>query len=950
MNFARLEINEKLGTLIEELPYGVSLPRISHYIPKEIRELQGFLTYILSANLSANEIRKYAIDYLRTPLLAVDGVSDVNIRGGNEREILITIDYDKAKLFGITNEEIVESINNAEKIISAGAVKKNGSQVLVKIDNYVSAAEVLLHQPVKLMQNSIIRLKDIGNVFDDFSERRSYYRINGKEAIFIEISKEQGKNTIQVADNVYAKLNELEINFPPGFSLIKEIDMSQNIRNEISELFRNAGYSFLIILFVLFLFFRKRIYSFIIITSILFSLLLSFILFYLFEIPFNILTIASLILGFGLMVDNSIVVVDYLDKHYYERGLKYAAVYVKNIFFPVFTSTLTTIAVFIPLTFLTGELKLYFEQFALAIAITLSGSLVISFTVIPLLFIKYGFKKKTYLQVDSAKSYGFRLYSFLIQKIFTWKKAAIIFLILILGLPVWLLPSRIETPGLSIPYNTIFDSETFADIKKYFNYAFGGTLNLFFNHVQKGEVFSYGETDYIIVRLQLPHGNRIERINELTQRFEKEVLAYNENIDNITANVLDEENAIIRINFNKEQSQTAFPYLLKNYLTAFAVNIGGLNVSVYGFGPGFYSGGTSISSFSVASYGFNYNKLKDIANHFKQIIEKNPRVDNVDIDKSGFWERDEDTYEIVAAINRESLIRNNIEVNNLFDLIAKNTRGNLGYNKFRIGNEEVAYSVKFSNYRNIQQDDLSDLIIKSNNLNQLKVKDIVAFNEQKVLASINRENQQYVRNIRFDYKGPYKYGDEFVESSIKQMQLPEGFSVMKRKFTFLFGQEDEINIWNILAISLILIFMITAALFESIKKPFLIIFAVPFALIGTIFLFYLGDYNLDRGAYAGMLLLIGLSVNNSIILVDYLSKNLNNHNLIDVIKLSYNRIRPIFTTTFTTIAALIPLMINPEQSFWKGLSLSVTGGILISTTLIIIYIPLFYFILHNKKF
>src|SRR5690606_24420117 len=243
--------------------------------------------------------------------------------------------------------------------------------------------------------------------------------------------------------------------------------------------------------------------------------------------------------------------------------------------------------------------------------------------------------------------------------------------------------------------------------------------------------------------------------------------------------------------------------------------------------------------------------------------------------------------------------------------------------------------------------ELSNLIIRSNNLNQLKVKDIVEFKEQKVLSSINRENQQYVRNIRFDYKGPYKYGDEFVEASINQTKLPEGYAIIKQKFSFMFDQEEEIEVWKILAISLILIFMITAGLFESVKKPLLIISAIPFSLIGTIFLFYLGDYNLDRGAYAGMLLLIGLSVNNSIILVDYLSKNLNSNNLDEVIKLSYRRIRPIFTTTFTTVAALIPLMINPEQSFWKSLSLSVTGGIIFSSIFTIIIIPIFY--LMNKK-
>ena len=229
-----------------------------------------------------------------------------------------------------------------------------------------------------------------------------------------------------------------------------------------------------------------------------------------------------------------------------------------------------------------------------------------------------------------------------------------------------------------------------------------------------------------------------------------------------------------------------------------------------------------------------------------------------------------------------------------------------------------------------------------------KIKDMMEFKEQKVLASINRENQQYVRNIRFDYKGPYKYGDEFIEASIKQMIFPEGYSVMKRKFTFLFGQEDEIEVWKILAISLILIFMITAGLFESIKNPFLIILAIPFALVGSIFLFYLGGYSLDRGAYAGMLLLIGLSVNNSIIMVDYILKNITRYDFNEIVRLSYNRIRPIFTTTFTTIAALIPLMINSEQSFWKSLALSVTGGIIISSIFTVMYVPVFFHTLNKR--
>ena len=968
IEFARLEINEKLGAIIEELPYGVSTPRISPYIPKEFRDLQGFLTYTLTANLSANEIKKYAVDYLKTPLLSIDGVSDVVIQGGNDREILITIDYEKAKALNITNEDIAAGINNVEQIVSAGTIKKRDSQYLVNINNDISSVDVLLNQPIKTFGTTVVRLKDIGTVTDDFSEQQSFYRINGNEAVFIEISKEQGKNSIKVADNVYKKLEELELNFPAGFKLVKEIDMSLNIRDEINELFKNAGYSIIIILIVLVLFFRRIIYAFIIISSIIFSLLSAIIFFYIFNLPLNILTIASLILGFGLMIDNSIVVIDYLDKHVLDDSLKRLTVHTKNIFFPVFASTLTTIAVFIPLIFLTGELKLYFEQFALAIVITLSSSMVVSFTIVPMLFSKFRFKRNRKMKVSFRLLWGINkqesnqevlnakrkpsesVYTFILHQIFKWKKTSVVFLILTIGLPVWLLPARIEIPVLSITYNAIFDSEIFSSAKKYFNYALGGSLNLFFNHIQKGEVFAYGDTDYLIVSLRLPNGNRLERINKLAKDFEREVLVYKQSIENITSNIFDEENAIIRINFTKEQTGSAFPYILKNYLTAYAVRLGGLEVSVYGYGPGFFSGGgNSSSSFIVEASGFNFNKLKELANQFKDIAKRNPRVDNIDIDKSYYRFNDEDAYEISAKVNRESLARNNISVTALFNDIANSTIGNLGYNKFRIGKEEVFYSIKYSNYKNIQQEELENLIINSSGKDYLKIKDIVKFEESKVLSSINRENQQYVRNISFDYKGPYQYGNEFVKSSIAQINLPAGYSIKQREFSFLFGKDEEIEVWSILAVSLLLIFMITSSLFESLKKPFLVILAVPFALIGTIILFYLGDYNLDRGAYAGLLLLIGLSVNNSIILVDYLAKNYHSSEFDQIIKLSYNRVRPIITTTITTIAAMIPLMISPEQSFWKSLSLSVTGGLLFSSIFVLVFIPIFFYLINKKN-
>lgn len=948
MDFIRIEINEKLSIVKDELPYGVSPPKLSAYLPEDFRDLQGFITYTISANRSANEVRKYVKENLVYPLMSLNGIADVQVRGGNEREITIEIDYEKAKILKISNNEISEAISEIEEILTAGAIKTKNDQVVLRISNNISNLSVIENQIIKRTEDgTLIKLVDIGKVYDDFSESRNYYRINGKETVSLILNKEPGTNSLEISEEVYKKIDELSKDFPKDYLLTKEIDKSEKVREELSELTSNGIISFVIILVILLIIFRNINYSVIIIISIIFSLLFSFLLLYLFEISLNIITISAFVLGFGFMVDNAIVVIDYLDKHKNEKDIKRLSLILKEIFIPVLASTLTTIGVFLPLLFLTGELRLYFEQFAMGVVFTLFASLIVSFSIIPMLYSRFG-NNKSSNKSNNHKNILYRLYFYLMQKIFRWKRISLALLILIIGLPVWLLPERIETPIISNIYNPIFESEIYSELKPYINYGFGGTLNLFFNHISRGKVWNFGEETYIYVRLELPNGNTIQRMNALTKDFEREILNYSENIKTVIANVRDEESASIRVEFTKEQSQRSFPYMLKNYLTAYATRLGGLNVSVYGFGPGFSSGGGSSFGFTVVAKGFNYKKVKELAQEFREIIGRNPRIDNVDIDRSvSYWEKD--TYEIIAQLKRYNLSKYNITINELLNTIASNTKGNLSLNRFYLDDEEVKYSIKFKDFRKIQLNEIENLIVKNNLGNSFKIKELIQFKQQKVLSSIHRENQQYIRNISFDYKGPYKYGNKFIKSSLEKINLPEGFTIKQREFRFRFGEEEEIDIWMILIMSIVLTFMITASLFESITKPGYILLAVPFAIIGTLFLFFILDLTLDRGAYAGLLLLIGLSVNNSIMLVDHISKKGKHLNAEGLINASYSRLRPIFTTTLTTAGALVPLLFVSEVTFWSSLSYSVLGGILFSSLLTIVYVPLFYLLATLKN-
>lgn len=724
------------------------------------------------------------------------------------------------------------------------------------------------------------------------------------------------------------------------------MDRSEDIRKELNELISNAVYSFIIISILLALIFRKLIYSFIIILSIAFSLLFTFLLFYVFNISLNIITIASLVLGFGLMVDNSIVVIDYIDRHYKGQGIKYLAVYTKDIFPPIFASTITTIAVFIPLLFLTGELQEYFKQFALAITFAITASLIISFTLVPSLYLKFGSPSK--VKIEKKPSIILKLYDVIQRAVFRWKKTAITFLILLIGLPVWLLPEKIETPVIGDVYNSTFGSSFFQENKKIFNYAFGGAANLFFNYIPKGQAFSFNDRNYIGVYLRLPHGNDINIINALTKQFENEILVYKDKIKSVVTNVNDKESAYINIDFTPKQSRRAFPYMLKNYLGAYATQLGGLNVSVFGYGMGFSNGGFGdMSSYSVKVRGFNYEKVKEIAEEFREHIVKNPRISNVDIDKSGFWGED-DTYEVVGKIKREKLAQYDIDPQTLFGIIANSSQGNILSNVIQLGNDEVSYDIKYSNYEKIQLREINDMTINENEKGSVKVKDIIDFDRRKTLSTIMREDRQYVRYIGFDFKGPYEFGQKFIEASGKSVQVPAGYEIITKSDFHFFDKEEEIEIWKILGLSILLIFIITAGLFESFRKPFLIILAIPFAFIGVIFTFHFFELTLDRGAYAGLLLLIGVSVNNSIMLVDYLSHAASN-DFKAIILLSYYRVRPIMTTTFTTIAGLVPIILFGEESFWKSLSYSAAGGLFISAVFTLVFLPLFYYMFMKRK-
>ncbi len=958
MNFAVLDLNEKLARLSETLPYDATPPRVQKYIPEDFEKLQGFLSYSIFAPLQSSEIRKVIEQNMLNELMSVDGISNVTIHGGTRREIKIELDYKKLDLYQISSTEIQDKIQGFGSFKIVGNLISNGKKINLRIDNKgfetpEKSIEQIKKIPVKILKdNRVIFLEEVGYVYDGFEDVYSYYRINGKSAVTLQIDKEPHANIIKTADRVIKKIAELEKRLPNNFSIIKEIDKSQNIRKDINKITNRSIYSLIFIFIVLVATLHTIRAPVVVISSILFSVLLTFIVMSLLKLSINIITLAGLTLAFGLIVDNSIVVVENISRYNFLDRDKNSAVRsaVKDVALPIFAATITTVGALVPVYFLSPELRLIFEQFAITVTLALFFSLIVAYSFVPLTCYKLLRAENPESLLVNLQRHFTKLYELILAKLIKFKKTTVILIIWIFGIPTWLLPDKIETPVISPVYNSIFGSKFYSSIKPYTDHILGGSIHLFFKYVNRGEIWSWGSETYLLVTVRKPAGTELEQLNEAIKKIEFELSKYKDKLDNYVTNIYNNEIGSITITFSDDAAKSSFPYVMKAQITSLMSNIGGANVGVFGFGPGFFTGSSALPNYNIKILGYNYEKVKDIAEQIRQKLIINRRVANVDIDKSYLYSGD--LYEIALVANRKLVEHYGISVADLMHRIRLLTRGTVQTARIKIAGEEINLTIKFSGYENFSIKDLLNVVIKSQEGRSIKLKDVINIQDRKVLSRIVRENQQYQRFVSFEYKGPYKYGQIWTESVVSQIRngLPPGYSVEQSQMFFMLTQEKEVELGFIIFLAILIVYMVTAALFESFIKPIIIIISVPLSLIGVFLAFYFTDTTFDRGGYASILLLTGISVNISILLVDRLSKIHGSNFIESIIEGASLRLRPILITSLTTIAGILPLVLEETNtSFWYSLGIGTIGGLTSTTLLVLFIVPVIYALISRNQ-
>ena len=905
MEFAQLALREKIAELKETFPYGIR-PRIRPYVPQDF-SVNPFLSYTISGDYSLQELRKLVKDKIEIGIGSVKGIAGVEVTGGSDPEISIILDEKKLKSLKIHPYSVRFAIEGRIKSYPSGKVKKGTQEFIFKVDHSVENIKELAEVIVAYSGTIPIKLKDIAKIVPSYGEIYYINRINGQPTIRLTIRKERGANTLKVARSVKKKLEAINKELPHDLVFRVVDDESEDIQKNLKELCVLAGIIISVIFLLVFLVLKNFKPSILILSSILFSVVITFNLIYFFNISLNMLTLGGLALGFGLFVDNSIVVFENI-LLMREKGMSPVQAAIKGskeVFLPVLAATLTTMSVFFSFAYFQGRLKIYYLPLAIVISSALAVSLLVSFSLIPALSPKLLKEKRKKRESKIIKSYE-------------------VFLKFVISHPV--------------------------EVILIVAAIFYGSYRWFRTEVTLGEFFSWYAKQSLRVWIDMPPGTEIERTDDVVNKFEEKAMkkVYEKEVNStITA-----ENAWIIMTFSPEIENSFYPYILKEELIQLATNFAGIGVSVSGFDPqGYYSSigpGTFYDS-RIKFYGYNLKKLKEITSNLEKNLKKNPRIKDVRIIASRYDFYRLDSFEYILKIDKEALRKYDVDPRYLYSHIASLIHGRVSFPlKVRIEGKEMNISFKFPEAEKNDIKNLQDTLIQTRGGELLKLGEISSMEERPIAGSIDREDQQYQQTVMWEFRGPYKAADRYKKTVFEKLELPPGFSATLEEERWM-TQEEKGQITFAIIFSLIIIFMILASLYESIIQPFFILLAVPLALIGVFVAFIIAGFSFDSSAYIGVILLGGIVVNNSILLVDHINLKRKQRLPIkeSVLKGANERIRPIFLTASTTVLGMFPLVLiqieEGGRKIWSSLALSAVGGLISSTIFILIVIPVFYY-------
>lgn len=847
------------------------------------------------------EMRSYAENNLKPMLERLEGVSEINVYGGQEQEVAIEIDPDKLENYNLSIVDVYNKMKSSSINIPGGILREGEKEYLIKIEAEIKTADEIKEIILSNKDGHLLKLKDIANIKVAPKDVKSIYRKNGEDSIVVIISKTDGGNAISIVNNSKKLLEKNRGSLPLNTKLNYEFDSSITINNSINNV-KNSGIQGLVLAsLILFVFLKSISATLIIAVAIPISIIFTFFLLNMQGISINLISLMGLSLGIGMLVDNSVVVVDNIFRHMTELGkskIQAAKDGAEEMALPVLASTMTTVAAFLPLVFQEGLAKEQFNNLCYAISYSLLASLIISLTFVPMIASKIMDQKKN-LNAEGKIMTTFR-------KIYVnslkWsiRRRGIVLLILF----------------------ALFSGSLYVASK------LGGRFTP-----------TIDEGRYAVVA-KLPSGSDVNKGDRIGKILEEKVKDLPFVVDyTVSANGT---SSILNINAGlKTSREESMSDILKKLRQTF-VEIPDMELTI---APGYRFGTRGLYDLEFELYSDNEAQLQIISEQLKEQIKK---IDGIyDVTSSFEGGKPEGKF----YINREKAEYYGLDVKEIATMIQTQILGGTPI-KINSDNSEIDVTLKLQKKYRESTGLILDSRITLKSGENIRISDVAEFRAEEGPSKIEKKDKKKKIVLYANLKSELdlKTAQELVIETLEDMGYPEGITYGTGGKSADMAEMSE-QLQYTFMIAVFLIYFILVWQFESFIMPFVIILSIPLSTTGAFYALYLAGLSIDAMVSVGFVMLAGIVVNNAIVLIDFINfrREVGDNMNKALITAGKTRLRPILMTTLTTVLGMLPLMFsNGEGSeIYKGMSFVVVFGLSAATLLTLIVIPIFYYFIDD---
>lgn len=927
MDAATTDVRERVDQIKNILPKDITNPLIFKF---DVTTQPILFAGISSDVLTPEKIQKLSEDEIEPYLERIEGVARVVTRGGQKRQIQVQIDRAKLEAYGLPVLSVVNAIRSENITSPAGEINEDRMTKIIRTTAEFTSIDQIGKVVVGYRNNVPIYVKDVADVVDTYADRKDYVLVNGKPSVTFFVQKQPDANTVKVVNKIKKSLEQIQKKYQGVINITIIGDNSQFIRDSLANITQSAIQGGLLAILVLFFFLYNIRSVLIIATAIPTSIIATFSIMDLAGVSLNIISMAGLALGLGMLVDNAIVVLENTYRHRQEGEDRRTAASsgASEVAIAITASTLTTVSVFVPVIFVPGIAGVLFKDQALTVTFSLAASLLVSMTLVPLLcsrFLQLGSERKNW-------KFMAKLYSKLesIQRgMDRYHHRAL----------TWALDHRritiLSVFGLFIVSMTLF--YPFRLIGTEFTPAF-----------DEGEIFFNVET---------PPGTQLEVTRdkaEQVSRIIQEVAG--DDLRDIFVSIgagegfvalfsgAGQNSASIRAELKRFGERKRSQEEIELAIMERIATIPGIRVvtnnniqSTLGFGG---------APINIEIYGYDRETAIDLANRIKNMVQGIKGAVDVQTSIS------DTSPELHVQIDRDKAYALGLNVANIASTLQTNLLGTVA-SRYREGSDEYDILVRLKKDDRLARGDIYDMPIVTPTMSQVPLRNIASIKPARGSITIERKKQERIVTITGKLKGRDMGSvTREIQAGLRSIPIPPGFTV-----TFGGAVSDMTESFKWLGIALIgavfLVYAVMASLYESFLTPFIIMFTFPLGMIGVAWTFFLTGTIFSLTAFIGVIVLSGIVVNNGIVMIDYINQ-LRQRGLglrEAVITGARRRLRPILMTTLTTIFGMFPLALGfgpgAETSF--PLARSVIGGLTVSTLLTLIFLPTLYTVISNYR-